>query len=224
MDIKHFKEMCEHQAKKMPAENRKEVLKKLESYQEIRVIVDNVDHVADVTSEIRDMGAQTDGLGSFVEQIKKQSKMIQLVLGGIGGVAMLVSAISIANTMIMSIYERTKEIGVMKVLGCVVTDIKKLFLLEAGTIGAIGGIIGIGFSYLLSFLINRYGGTAFGATLGLGSLGMGEGAQRPDISQIPIWLPFVALLFAFFVGVLSGYLPARRATRISAIEAMKSEG
>lgn len=223
MDVQHYKELYERQAKKMPAAQRKEALKKLENYQEVRVIVDNVDHVADVAEKIHDMGAQTDGLSGFIEQIKEQAKMIQLVLGGIGGVAMLVSAISIANTMIMSIYERTKEIGVMKVLGCVVTDIKKLFLLEAGAIGAIGGLIGIGFSYLLSYLVNKYGGTAFGATLGLG-MSTGEGSQMQDISQIPVWLSIAALLFAFLVGVVSGYLPARRATRISAIEAMKSEG
>ena len=133
---------------------------------------------------------------------------------------MLVSAISIANTMIMSIYERTKEIGIMKVLGCVVTDIKKLFLLEAGTIGAIGGVLGIGLSYLLSYLLNHYGGPTIGASMGLPL----EEDGSMTLSVIPIWLSLLALGFAFLVGVISGYFPARRATKISAIEAMKSEG
>ena len=64
------------------------------------------------------------------------SKMLQVVLGAIGGVAMVVSAINIANTMIMSIYERTKEIGIMKVLGCMLKDIRKLFLFETHLVGS----------------------------------------------------------------------------------------
>lgn len=220
MDLKYFKQIYERQAKTLKPAARKQALKLLERYQEIRVIVDNAKNVSDVSEKIREYGAQPEGLGTYVDQVKDQAKMIELVLGGIGAVSMLVSAISIANTMIMSIYERTKEIGIMKVLGCVVSDIKRLFLLEAGTIGAIGGIIGIGLSYLLSYLINHYGGPTFGASMGLpvaedGSIGL---------SMIPIWLSLAALVFAFLVGIVSGYFPARRATKISAIEAMKSEG
>ena len=147
--------------------------------------------------------------------------MLQLVLGCIGGVSMLVSAISIANTMIMSIYERTKEIGVMKVLGCYVRDIKKLFLFESAMIGFIGGIFGIGCSYLASWAINKYGGPIFQSIMQNNYM---YDSTTTEFSMIPLWLPVVALLFAMCVGVISGYYPARRATRISAIEAMKTEG
>jgi hypothetical protein len=72
------------------------------------------------------------------------------ILGGIGAISLLVAALGITNTMIMSIYERTKEIGIMKVIGANLRDIKKLFLLEAGMIGFIGGVIGLIFSLILS--------------------------------------------------------------------------
>ena len=142
--------------------------------------------------------------------------MLEMVLGAIGSIAMLVSAINIANTMVMSIYERTKEIGVMKVLGCLVRDVKRQFLLEAGLIGLTGGIIGIGISYILSYLINKYGGSLLGSLVGE--------AVETKLSVIPFWLPFAAAAFGMLVGVLSGYCPARRATKSKAIEAMKSEG
>ena len=80
--------------------------------------------------------------------------MIQGILGGIGAISLLVAALGITNTMIMSIYERTKEIGIMKVIGANLEDIRKMFLLEAGMIGFIGGVAGIIISYILSLLMN----------------------------------------------------------------------
>lgn len=219
MDIKYYKEVFEHQVKALRTKERKQAMKQLDRYSQILVIVDNVNNVEAVADVIRGYGAQPEGLGSYLQEIKNTARVIEMVLGGIGAVSMLVSAISIANTMIMSIYERTKEIGVMKVLGCVVTDIKKLFLLEAGTIGLIGGAIGIGLSYLLSFILNNYLADTFNQAM---QMGIEEGKSR--ISIIPIWLTLLALAFAFLVGVISGYIPARRATKISAIEAMKSDG
>ena len=138
---------------------------------------------------------------------------MELILGGIGAVSMLVSAIGIANTMIMSIYERTKEIGVMKVLGCVVTDIRKLFLFEAGIIGFLGGLLGLALSYGISYVLNTYG-TELGGQLGIASGG--------DLSTIPLWLAVGAIIFSIVVGMLSGLYPAIKATKIKAIEAMRS--
>lgn len=134
---------------------------------------------------------------------------------------MFVSAISIANTMVMSIYERTKEIGVMKVLGCVVKDIRLLFLFEAGMIGLLGGVVGVGLGYLTSYLINKYGQPLFGALM-TGGQPMGDVSQA-TYSIIPIYLPILGLAISVVVGLLSGYFPARRATKISAIEAMRTE-
>ncbi len=83
--------------------------------------------------------------------MNKVTGIIQAVLGGIGAISLLVAAIGITNTMVMSIYERTKEIGVMKVIGASLRDIKRLFLFESALIGLLGGILGIIFSksYLL---------------------------------------------------------------------------
>ena len=158
-----------------------------------------------------------------MDKIVKNKIMIPaLIVGAIGGVAMLVSAINIANTMIMSIYERTREIGIMKVLGCKVGDVKKLFLFEAGLIGFIGGSVGVGLSFIVSWLMNKYGGYIFSGLMG-GGMYYGEQTAQTAMSVIPFWLPFFAAGFGILVGLISGFFPALRATRISAIEAMKNE-
>ena len=183
------------------------------SYNSIWISVDDIKYVQDVQDQIKAMGYGTYSLADNLNSMQETSNMLQLILGGIGAVSLLVSAIGIANTMVMSIYERTKEIGVMKVLGCLVTDIRKLFLFEASIIGFLGGVFGIGLSYLASFLLNKYAPE-------LGSaLGMYTGSE---ISVIPVWLALVALAFAVLIGIISGFYPAKRATKISALEAMRS--
>lgn len=221
MDIGYFKSLYKKYASSLKAEDRKKALKSLETYESIKISVDNVKNLDEVQKQIKEMGFQPTSLGTFLKPMQETSKMLQMVLGGIGALSMLVSAINIANTMIMSIYERTKEIGIMKVLGCYIKDIKKLFLFEAGIIGLMGGIIGIIISYITSWGINKFGQPLFK------SLFAGNYMYNMDntkFSVIPIWLPFLAAGVAITIGLVSGYYPARRATKISAIEAMKTDG
>lgn len=218
MDLNYFKELYTQYAKTLVAEDRKKAMKTLSSYEQIQVNVDNMKYVTEVQDKIKELGYRSNSEMQYIETSIETANMLQMVLGAIGAIAMLVSAINIANTMIMSIYERTKEIGIMKVLGCLIKDIKKLFLFEAGMIGLIGGVIGIICSYLASYFINKYGATLLNSLM---NIGYDSGGQ---VSMIPWWLPLAAALGTIGVGVISGYIPARRATKISAIEAMKSEG
>lgn len=151
----------------------------------------------------------------MLENVKDQMKMIQAVLGGIGAVAFLVAAIGISNTMVMSTYERTREIGIMKVLGCKLSDIMTLFLTEAAIIGFAGGLTGILLSLGLSAVMNALSDSGV-----LSMFSMGEGIP---ISVIPIWLIIGGIGFSTLVGVLSGFYPALRATRLSALDAIKNE-
>lgn len=221
MDLNYFKELWTKYANTLKLEDRKKAMAQIAEYEEIRINVDNVKNVTKVQEAIEELGYATYSEMQWLEPLQQTSKMLQMVLGAIGGVAMLVSAINIANTMVMSIYERTKEIGIMKVLGCLVKDVKKLFLFEAGMIGLIGGMIGIACSYGASWAINKYGQPLFASLMqSSGVYDLGDS----KFSIIPFWLPFAAAGFGMLVGVLSGYFPARRATKISAIEAMKTEG
>ena len=184
-------------------------------YDQIIVLVDETKHVQEVEKQIRALGYNTYSSMSSLTEMQEQSKFLRTVLGAIGIIAFFVAALSITNTMIMSIYERTREIGVMKVLGCRVRDVRSMFLVEAGIIGLVGGILGVGMSYGASALLN-YLGKDSGGILGYSTGGT-------DISIVPPWLAFVALALACFVGIVSGLYPAIRATRLPALEAMKNE-
>lgn len=183
-------------------------------YEHVMVKVEDMKNVQTVQDSIKDMGFQAYSLNDWLEETKKTASIMQAVLGGIGAVSLLVAAIGITNTMVMSIYERTKEIGVMKVIGASLKDIKRLFLFESAIIGLLGGIIGVVFSEILSLLINKFGGTL------LDFLGTGEGSK---ISIIPLWLILAAMAFSTLIGILSGYYPAKRAMNLSALEAIKTE-
>ena len=219
-DMDYYKELYTKYANTLKLEDRKKAMAELNTYSYIMINVDNIKNVTQVQEDIEALGYITYSEMQYLEPLKQTSDMLQMVLGAIGALAMMVSAINIANTMIMSIYERTREIGIMKVLGCLVKDVKKLFLFEAAMIGLLGGIVGIGLSYLASFAINKYGGPLFQTLMqSSGVYDVGDA----KFSVIPFWLPFLAAGFAMLVGVLAGYFPARRATKISAIEAMKTD-
>ncbi len=195
-------------------------------FERLMVMVDKIKDVDRIQSAIDDMGYGTNSLADMRKSMQKQSQTIQLVLGAIGAISLIISALGITNTMIMSIYERTREIGVMKVLGCKMGNIRQLFLLEAGIIGLLGGCIGVIFSYLASFAINTVGRSFMnsenGGMLSMG-MGMGMGGPESRLSSIPPWLALLSIAFAILIGLVSGFSPARRAMKLSALEAIKTE-
>ncbi|MBQ9932128.1 MAG: ABC transporter permease [Firmicutes bacterium] len=187
------------------------------TYNRAMVYVGDIDKADEVSEILRDeMGFQTYSDSDWMDQVKDTTRMIQAVLGGIGAISLIVAALGITNTMIMSIYERTKEIGVMKVIGANLRDIRRMFLIEAGMIGFIGGVVGVGFSILISVLLNTFLG-------GSGALGGMIGGMGSKVSIIPWWVILGAIAFATVVGIIAGYSPARRAMRLSALESLRNE-
>lgn len=181
-------------------------------YNQAYVYVDDMENVTAVQKAITDMGFQANSQMEWIEQSQQTYNMIQLVLGGIGAISLFVAAIGIANTMMMSIYERTKEIGVIKVLGCDLRTIRNMFLLESGFIGFMGGVIGVAISYGIGFIMNHF--------LGIGQIMTG---QAGDISRIPLWLAAAAVVFAIFVGMAAGFFPSLRAMHLSPLAAIRNE-
>lgn len=182
-------------------------------YQSITAHVVNPEDVETVIADIEAMDLQAYSNTEFIDQMKQSGAVAQAILAGIGSISLFVAAIGITNTMVMSIYERTKEIGVMKVIGASVRDIRNMFLLEAGMIGFFGGVVGVGLSLVISRLLNRLFAAFFTGPIG-GDI---------KISIIPLWLALAGLFFCFLIGVVTGYYPARRATKLSAIEAIRTE-
>ena len=180
-------------------------------YNSAEVFVDDMENVTQVQEQLAAMGDQVNSQMDFLESSRQQSNMVQAVLGGIGAVSLFVAAIGIANTMMMSIYERTKEIGVMKVLGCDMGNIRNMFLIESGFIGFMGGTIGVALSYGVSAIVNRF--VNMSQSMGLSG----------DLSRIPPWLSMAAIGFAVFVGMAAGFMPAVRAMKLSPLAAIRNE-
>lgn len=186
-------------------------------YFEINVYVDNMQNVKAVKEQLQDNGFYCYSDDDEIEYTKKIMMVVQLVLGGIGAISMFVAAFGISNTMVMSVFERTKEIGIMKVLGCDIKDIKAMFLYEAGTIGLLGGTIGIIISYILSISANAV------ARLVASSMDIGELGIKVCVSSIPFWLAAAGILFSVMIGVIAGLSPAKRSVKISALTAIHNE-
>ena len=174
-------------------------------YNQVLVKCESIDHVRPVKEQIEAMGYGTYSLQDAVEMAQESTKRVQYLLGAIGGVALLVAAIGIMNTMMMSIFERTREIGIIKVLGCRMGNIAGLFLAEAALIGLFGGALGLGLSYGIAALLN--------------ALLQGAGLK----SIIPASLAFGAVVFSILVALIAGLYPAIRAMRLSPLAAIRNE-
>lgn len=216
MNIESLKKLIKENSKAAGDKNQPMVKSQgQQGYNRAMIKVKEIKNVKKIQNRIKDMGFGAYSIADMLDSVQKTSNSLQAILGGIGAVSMLVAAIGISNTMIMSIYERTREIGVMKVLGASFSDIRRLFLLEAGMIGFVGGITGFLFSLAASYTLN---------TVGISFMNfLGPVSEGSKISVIPLWLALYAILFATLVGLVSGFYPARRAMKLSAIEAIRTE-
>src|SRR5207247_11419517 len=164
-------------------------------------------------------GLRQRGLGSFsivdqMEQIRTVFLIIDAVLGLLGGISLLVASFGIANTMIMSILERTREIGIMKAIGAEDREIKMIFFFEAAVIRLTGGIIGSLAAWGIDALANR---------LAYRFILKPQGASFVDFFSLPPYLSMGAILFALVVAILAALYPAARAARIDPVRALRHD-
>ncbi len=189
-----------------------------EGYQQVIVRATSVRETVAVEQAIRDMGYMVYSDREQVEQANSFFVAIQAIMGGIGAISMLVAAFGIANTMLMAILERTREIGLMKAIGASNQTVMAIFLAEAGGIGFLGGVGGVGLGMILNIIINLVGQSM------AANQGNNPYATTPsDVTFTPLWLPIFAIIFAMLIGVISGAYPASRAARLSPIAALKYE-
>lgn len=185
-----------------------------DGYDMLVVRTSGLGSITAVSSQIEELGFETQSLEAILGVANQVLALMQALLGSVGGLALLVAALGVANTMMMAIYERTREIGVLKALGASAREIRAMFTVEAAMLGLLGGIFGLIFGTLLGRLVDWIGHRFLIAE---GVTGIGQ------LSVVPWWLAVGSLLFAAFIGVTAGLYPAARAAKLDPVTALRHE-
>jgi len=183
----------------------------IKEFQFAKVKVKTSEEMEGVREKLISMGFLVSALSDTIEQANKIFRIIQIVLGAFGVIALIVAAIGLVNTMTITLLERTNEIGIMRAIGASSSDIQWLFLGEStftGFLGGIGGVaIGIGASQLFNQAINTLAKTL--------------GGQAINIFYYPVWFIIFIILLSTAVGLVAGFWPAKRAARLNPLSALR---
>ncbi len=185
----------------------------IEEFERVQVRVDTNENLPIVEEKLIEAGYRVTALSKTVEQASKIFQGIQVVLATFGGIALVVSAIGMFNTMTVTLLERTKEIGIMRTIGASPNDVKYLFVSESVVVGFLGGVsgivMGVGLGLAVNLLLNVVAGQFGGQSVQLFSFPLG-------------FLAFIAI-FSAAVGYLTGIFPARRASKLNPLDAIRYE-
>ena len=170
--------------------------------------------LTDVRKRIADLGFGSFSIVDELEQLRTVFLILDSVLALLGDISLLVASFGIANTMIMSILERTREIGIMKAIGAEDREIKLIFFVEAAVIGLTGGVIGTLLAWAIDGIANR---------LAYRFILKPQGASYVDFFSLPPYLSLGAILFAVVISILAALYPAARAARIDPVKALRHD-
>jgi predicted lysophospholipase L1 biosynthesis ABC-type transport system permease subunit len=184
----------------------------LSPYSALFVVARGLDRVTDVRAEINHVGFSTSAPESLITQVQRYVHVVELVLAGIGFIGLAIAALGISNAMLAAIRERRREIGVLKAVGAADRDVRRVFLVEAGTLGFAGGVlgagIGLGVARALAAIVNRYLSSQDLQTVHLG---------------VPVTLLAGVVSGSTLLALGAGTLPAIRAARMPARQAIGDE-
>jgi putative ABC transport system permease protein len=182
-------------------------------YGSILVRADSTENIERIGNDIKKLGLGATTAKEMLTQINKIFSLIGLIIGAIGGIVLFVAALGIINTMIMATYERTREIGVMRACGATRGDIRNLFIFEAGLLGFLGGVIGLGISFVLAKIGNSFAN----------QIAISESVPISNLLTFPLWLIISVIAITTLIGIIAGLLPAIRASHLDPVEALRSE-
>jgi len=183
------------------------------TYSALHVRAESVADLQTARKEIEKMGLHVFAFSDQLKEIRKGFLVLDSILGAVGTIALIVAALGIANTMVMSILERTREIGIMKAIGGSEAEIKLIFFVEAAVIGLMGAVFGL----VLGWGVTRIANLVANARL------LPEGEQALNLFYFPVWLILGAVGFAVVISLLAGLYPAIRAASIDPIEALRHD-
>lgn len=183
------------------------------TYSSLSVRAKSPSLVASLEASIKNMGFNAFSLLDASKSLQTFFSVFDSLLGIFGSLALAVATLGIVNTLVMAILERRREIGVLKALGAADSDVQQLFFVEAGVMGLLGGIFGVGFGWLLGRTITA--GTNFYLKR--------QNLNPIELSYVPWWLVISGLIFAVVVSLLAGLYPASRAAKLNPIDALRYE-
>jgi ABC-type antimicrobial peptide transport system permease subunit len=183
------------------------------TYSQARILTASQNEVSDVRQKIDVMGYRTESIIDTITQIEATFRNIRFVLTSVGMVALAVASFGMFNTLTVSLLERIREVGLLKVMGMKGVEIKDLFLTESILLGLGGGVLGI--------LIGLVSGTIVSTIIS--SIAISRGYESIQVATIPFASLMAILLVATVTGMLTGLYPSRRATNISALNALRYE-
>lgn len=182
-------------------------------FSQTKVIVDDKSNLSKVRNTIESAGYGTVSVADTVAQIDNLFANFRLILSVLGMVALSVAALGMFNTLTVSLLERTREVGLMKAMGMKSEEVKSLFLTESMIMGLYGGILGL----ILGLVVGKV------LSVVLSALSIVKGVGFVDISYVPPIFVVAVIFLSMLVGIATGYFPAKRATKISALNALRYE-
>jgi putative ABC transport system permease protein len=184
-----------------------------DEYPAVHVRVGSSAELAPVREKIEEMGFNVLAIADQLAEFRKQFLIFDALLGAVGTIALFVASLGIINTMVTSILERTREIGVMKAIGASEGDIKRIFFVEAGTVGLAGGVLGLALGWAVTRVANAIANYHLRPA----------GASPVELFSMPPWLLLAAVGFAVAVSLLAGVYPAARAARVDPVTALRHD-
>jgi putative ABC transport system permease protein len=166
-----------------------------------------------VQDQIKKMGYSTFSIQDASKGLSQFFLFLDLFLGIFGSLALAVASLGIVNTLVMAILERRREIGIMKALGASDFDVKKLFFVEAGVMGVVGGLLGITIGWLIGRVIN----------IGTNMYMANRDIPAQNYWIVSWWLVALALGFSVVVSLLAGMYPAARAAKLDPVQALRHD-
>jgi putative ABC transport system permease protein len=183
------------------------------TYASLTVRAKSPNNVDAIEAAVKKMGFGAFSLLDASKSLRIFFSVFDLLLGIFGSLALAVATLGIVNTLVMAILERRREIGVLKALGAADSDVKRLFFVEAGVMGLLGGIGGV----FLGWLIGR------ALTLATNIYLKRQDLPSVQISSVPWWLVLSAISFAVVVSLIAGLYPASRAAKLDPVQALRYE-
>ena len=183
------------------------------TYPSLSVRANRPSQVEALEASIKNLGFNAFSLLDASKSLRTFFSVFDMLLGIFGSLALAVATLGIINTLVMAILERRREIGVLKALGAADSDVQQLFFVEAGVMGFLGGVFGVGFGWLLGRAI----------TVGTNLYLKRQNLNPIELSYVPWWLVIAGLVFAVLVSLAAGLYPASRAAKLNPIDALRYE-